>query len=215
MYPNPGEMISIGAFYKYFKDPIETYLQITTETPQLYFGNALSAHTQGIEIEVRKSLSSLGVSRILRNTTLNLNAAWIDSNVDIGTAATNQLQDRPLQGQSPYIVNFGMYYNDEDAGYSINAAYNVFGPRIFSVGDKLFPSWWEMPRSSLDVQLAKKWGTGRFETKLNLQNLLNAAYRIYQDNDSDNEIKSEEALIQRYRVGSQVSLGLNWKFNKE
>lgn len=214
MYPNPGELISIGGFYKKFTDPIETYLSITTENPQLFFGNAPKATSWGIEFEFRKSLASLGVSRFLRNTSVNLNAAYIQSNVDIGTVATNQTQNRPLQGQSPYIINLGLYYNDAESGFSVNTAYNVFGPRIFSVGDTLFPSWWEMPRQSLDFQIAKIWNK-RFETKLNIQNLLNAATRLYQDNNSDNAIKvDQEAIIQRYQVGTQFSVGLSWKFTK-
>lgn len=212
MYPNPGELISIGGFYKNFKDPIETYLEITTENPQLYYDNAVGATSWGVEVEFRKSLASLGVNRILRNTSVNVNAAYIYSNVDIGTAATNQIQNRPLQGQSPYIINIGLYYQDEESGFSVNTAYNVFGPRIFTVGDKIFPSWWEMPRHSVDFQIAKTWNK-RFETKFNIQNLLNAAYRLYQDNNNDNQIKTEyEALIQRYQVGTQYSVGLNWKF---
>lgn len=211
MYPNVGEMISIGGFYKDFKDPIETYLQITTETPQLFYDNAKSAYTWGVEFEFRKSLASLGVSKLLRNTSVNLNASWIESEVNIGTIATNQLQNRPLQGQSPYIVNLGLYYSDDETGLSANVAYNVFGPRIFSVGDKVFPSWWELPRNSLDFQLAKTWKK-RFETKLNIQNALNAAYRIYQDNNSNNKIEDQEAVIQRYQVGTQFSLGLSYKF---
>ncbi len=215
MYPNPGEMISVGGFYKKFNDPIELYLQITAENPQLVYGNADAATSWGIEFEFRKSLASLGVSRLLRNMTINLNAALIESNIDIGTSATNQIQNRPLQGQSPYIVNVGVYYSDEDTGLSVNAAYNVFGPRIFSVGDKLFPTWWELPRQSLDFQIAKTWKR-RFETKLNFQNVLNAAYRIYQDNDNNNKIVlDEEALIQKYQVGTLISLGLNWKFIKD
>jgi TonB-dependent receptor len=211
MYPNPGEMISIGGFYKDFADPIETYLQITTETPQLFFDNAESAYSWGFEFEFRKSLASLGVSKFFRNTSVNVNASWIESEVNIGTMATNQIQNRPLQGQSPYIINTGLYYNDVESGLSVNAAYNVFGPRIFSVGDKVFPSWWELPRHSLDFQISKIWAK-RFETKLNIQNALNAAYRIYQDNNSDNKIEDQEALIQRYKVGTQFSLGLSWKF---
>ena len=214
MYPNPGELISIGAFYKNFKDPIETYLQITSENPQLFYGNAVNATAYGIEFEFRKSLASLGVSRFLRNTSVNINAAWIESNVDVGTAATNQIQNRPLQGQSPYIINTGLYYRDEDSGFSMNAAYNVFGPRIFSVGDKLFPSWFEMPRQSVDFQIAKTWNR-QFETKLNIQNLLNATNRLYQDNNSDNKINTnDEAIIQSYQIGTLFSVGLTWKFQK-
>ena len=71
-----------------------------------------------------------------------------------------------------------------------------------------------MPRQSVDFQIAKTWNK-RFETKLNIQNLLNATYRLYQDNNNDNEIKiDQEALIQRYQVGTQFSLGLSWKLHK-
>ncbi len=213
-FPNPGEMLSIGTFYKTIQNPIETYLQITSETPQLYYGNAQSAKDLGIELEFRKSLASLGMSKIFRNTSFNLNAALIRSEVNVGTQASNQSQFRQLQGQSPYIINFGLYYNDEVTGLSLNGAYNLFGARIFTVGDKLFPSWYEMPRNSLDFQIAKKWGSQRFETKLNVQNALNAAYRIYQDNNNDNKIQKEEALIQRYKTGTLFSLALSWKFNK-
>lgn len=214
MYPNPGEILSIGGFYKSFTNPIETYLQITSENPQLYYGNAPSARSYGIEFEFRKSLASLGVSRFLRNTSVNLNAAWIASSVDIGSAAANQnqIQNRPLQGQSPYIINTGVYYMDDKSGVSVNLAYNVFGPRIFSVGDKLFPSWWEMPRHSMDVQVGKLWGK-RFETKLNVRNLLDATYSIYQDNNNDNEILTDqEAVIRKYKVGTTYSLSFSWKF---
>jgi TonB-dependent receptor len=215
LYPNPGEMLSVGAFYKQFNDPIESFLQVTTDNPQFEFRNAESANTYGIEIEFRKSLSSLGVSKFLRNTSFNVNTALIKSEVNIGSGNNtgNLQQYRPLQGQSPYIVNMGLYYNDENSGFSANAAYNVFGPRIFSVGDINFPSWWEMPRQSVDLQVAKKWNS-RFETKLNAQNLLNAAFRIYQDNDQNKKIEKEEAQIQRYQTGTQFSLSLNWKFSK-
>ncbi|MFZ5999735.1 MAG: outer membrane beta-barrel protein, partial [Bacteroidota bacterium] len=216
MYPNPGEMLSIGGFYKQFSNPIESFLQVTSDNPQFEFRNAKTATNYGVEVEFRKSLASLGVAKILRNTSVNLNAAWIKSEVDIGTDnnSGNLQRYRPLQGQSPYIVNFGVYYTDDNSGFSTNLAYNVFGPRIFSVGDVNFPSWWEMPRQSVDFQVAKKWSP-RFETKLNIQNLLNAAYRIYQDNNQDNTIESAEGKIQNYQVGTQFAVGLNWKFSKQ
>lgn len=215
MYPNPGEIISVGGFYKNFTNPIETYLQVTTDNPQFSYGNAPTANSYGVELEFRKSLASLGLAKILRNTSVNLNAAWIHSNVDIGTnlANANQIRNRPLQGQSPYIINAGLYYFDEASGFSVNVAYNVFGPRIFSVGDKNFPSWWEMPRNSVDFQISKTWAK-RFETKFNIQNLLDATYSIYQDNDNNNEIKTDqEAIIRQYKVGSTFTLGFVWKLS--
>ncbi|MCA4898820.1 MAG: carboxypeptidase-like regulatory domain-containing protein [Bacteroidota bacterium] len=212
MYPNPGEMFSIGAFYKSFKDPIEIYNQIVGESPQFFYANSPEAYSVGAEIEFRKSLASLGVSKFLRNTSINTNAAFIKSEVDVGAAATNQARFRPLTGQSPYIVNVGVYYNDEENGFSANVAYNVFGQRIFTVGDLLYPTWFEMPRNILDLQIAKQFKK-KYEIKFNAQNLLNANYQFKQDNANDSEIQNSDPLIRGYRIGAQYSISFSVKFH--
>ncbi len=44
-------------------------------------------------------------------------------------------KDRPLQGQSPYIVNAGLYYtSSEKIGLSASLLYNIIGKRIVGVG---------------------------------------------------------------------------------
>jgi len=214
IYPSPGELVSFGVFYKNFRNPIETRLQLTTENPQATFANADKAQAYGAEFEFRKSLASLGVSKLLRNLSVNLNASYIFSRVDLGEDVGFQNRKRQLQGQSPYLINFGLYYTDDSNGWSVSTAYNVFGQRIFQVGDNLYPSIYEMPRHSLDMQVAKKFG--RFEGKLNVQNLLNAKYRFFQDTDQDIKIdpNSEDAPIMQYRIGQQFSLSLSYKISK-
>lgn len=214
MYPNPGEVISIGTFYKSFRNPIEWILQLNAEAPQATYGNAMSAFAYGAEFEFRKSLASLGVSRFLRNLAVNINASYIFSEVDLGSQAGFQQQNRELQGQSPYIINAGLYYTDNASGFSFSAAYNVFGQRIFQVGDINFPSVYELPRNQLDMQIAKQFG--RLETKLNIQNLLNAEYRFYQDTNEDNkiDINSTDAPILRYKIGQQLSFSMSYTLSK-
>jgi TonB-dependent receptor len=214
LYPSPGELISVGVFYKAFKNPIETRLQLTTEAPQATFANANEATTYGLELEFRKSLASLSVSRFLRNMSVNLNASYIFSEVDLGEDVGFQQRKRELQGQSPYLLNVGLYYLDEEKGFSTSVAYNVFGQRIHQVGDNLFPSIYELSRHAMDIQLGKRFG--RLEGKLNIQNLLNAEYRFYQDTDVNNKIdtNSQDAPILRYKIGQQFSLGLSYKLSK-
>ncbi len=215
MYPNPGETISVGAFYKAFDDPIESILILTTEAPQSTYGNADFANSYGVEVEFKKSLSSLGVSRFLRNTTVNMNASFIFSEVDLGSQATAQKQVRQLQGQSPYLINTGLYYTDDENQLAVSAAYNVFGPRIFAVGDVNFPSIYELPRHSIDLQISKQFG--KIETKLNIQNLVNARYRFYQDTDVDNKIDTDggrDVPILAYTIGQQFSLSLGYKIGR-
>ncbi|MBX2957594.1 MAG: carboxypeptidase-like regulatory domain-containing protein [Cyclobacteriaceae bacterium] len=214
MYPNPGELISVGAFYKSFTNPIESILQLTAESPQSTYGNADKAVAYGLELELRKSLASLGVSKFLRNMAVNVNASYIYSEVDLGAQAGFQQQKRELQGQSPYLFNAGLFYTDNDHNFSVSAAYNIFGQRIFQVGDINFPSVYELSRNSLDVQVAKQFG--RMEAKLNIQNLLNAEFRFYQDTDVDNKIDvdSQDAPILRYKTGQQLSFTLSYKISK-
>jgi outer membrane receptor for ferrienterochelin and colicin len=212
MYPNPGESFSIGGFYKKFTDPIELYNQIVGESPQFFYANSPKATSFGAEVEVRKSLASLGVSKFLRNTSVNVNAAFIKSEVDVGAQATNQARFRPLTGQSPYIINTGLYYQDEN-GFSANIAYNVFGRRIFVVGDVLYPTWFEMPRNILDLQIAKEFKQ-RYEVKLNVQNLLDATYSFRQDSANDNKIQPGDPVMRAYNVGAQYSITFGVKFNR-
>lgn len=215
MYPNPGELVSFGVFYKHFRNPIESILQLTAESPQATYGNADKASAYGAELEFRKSLASLGMSKFLRNLSVNLNASYIYSQVDLGSQAGFQQQKRELQGQSPYLFNAGLYYTDDDNGFSTSVAYNIFGQRIFQVGDINFPSVYELPRHSVDMQLAKQFG--RMEAKLNIQNLLNAEYRFYQDTDVNNKIdvNSTDAPILRYKIGQQFSFSLSYKISRK
>lgn len=217
MYPNLGEMISVGVFYKHFKDPIEAVLVNTGGLGQNFsYQNAPEAYSYGIEVEVKKSLAFLSVSKFFRNTTVNLNASVIKSEVDltgVDNASFQASLKRPLQGQSPYVINAGVYYNDPETGFSANLGYNVFGARIAAVGSVVLPTWYELPRNVVDVQVAKSFN--KMEVKLNVSNLLNAKYRVYQDDNYDDKMDTSiDEQIKGYRTGQLITLGLNWKFSK-
>ena len=44
--------------------------------------------------------------------------------------------DRPLQGQSPYVLNFGLLYDLEKQVLMQHLLFNQIGERIYLVGDK-------------------------------------------------------------------------------
>jgi outer membrane receptor protein involved in Fe transport len=213
MYPNKGESVSFGAFYKSFTNPIEFVQENAGGNLQFSYQNAPKATSYGLELEIRKSLASLGVTRFFRNMSVNLNTSVIRSEVDMGLDADNKFQQnkRPLQGQSPYVINLGAYYYDAETGFGANAGYNIFGNRIFTVGSVLYPSWIERPRQSLDLQVSKLFKNS-MEVKLNVQNVLNSKYRIYQDNDEDQQIDEDiDDPIQQFQSGTLYSLSFGWK----
>lgn len=215
-YPSRSEMISAAVFYKYFRNAIEQTTQQVSPT-QLYltYANANEAYDVGAEIEVRKSFLELTENPLLQRFSLVLNASFIRSQVNVQDTVNSQfaLGDRPLQGQSPYVVNAGLFYQDDEHKWQVSAQYNVIGQRLTFVGDQQFNySVIELPRHVIDLSVTK--GVGQhLQIKAGIQDALNQYVRQYYDFNRDNKINSgETGAFGRYRRGSYTTLGLTYNF---
>jgi hypothetical protein len=161
---------------------------------------------------MRKSLKGLTNMKAIDNLTLLLNASIIDS--DVKTGFSGQSSDsRFLQGQSPYLINAGLYYNDADRDFSVNILYNVVGQRIFLVGDGVvFPTVYELPRNVIDLNLTKAIGS-HLELKVGIQDLLNQPFRFYNDTNNDKAIDTNvDDIFRTYKRGTSSTIGINYKF---
>ena len=214
-YPTPSELISVAAFYKNFSTPIESTVDLGSTgagSKTFITNNAESAFSTGLEVEIKKGLGSLkSGSRFLERTSLLFNTALIYSRVQLGSRGVGQSDNRPLQGQSPYIVNVGINYNDTKKDLQINLLYNVIGRRIIAVGFEAYPDLYEMPRNVVDLTFSKGFNE-RWTIKGGIQDLLNQPWRIMQDSNKDNKLKSGTDLtVQKYRTGQLVSLGFSYR----
>jgi TonB-dependent receptor len=210
-YPTEGEIVSLGGFYKRFNNPIETVVRYAGSGTSFTYGNADQATSIGAELEVRKSFRSLSGIPFIQNITLLMNASLIKSEVELGSQFVGQDNKRQLQGQSPYLVNAGLYYNDQDNGFQVNLLYNVIGRRIFQVGDNLTPTIYDMPRNVIDLNITKSIGD-RLEIRAGIQDILNQPFRLIQDSNLDSDITSVDETYQKYRRGSYTTLGINYRF---
>ncbi|HET7733023.1 MAG TPA: outer membrane beta-barrel protein, partial [Paludibacter sp.] len=105
-YPTPNETFSVAAFYKHFSNPIE---MVSVGTGSSFsFENALGATNYGLELEVKKSLETMIG---LKNFSLSLNTSYIYSQVEFANSETER--SRPLQGQSPFVVNTSLFYQND------------------------------------------------------------------------------------------------------
>jgi outer membrane receptor for ferrienterochelin and colicin len=215
-YPSPGDVVNIGVFYKKFTSPIETSFVpgggsggVKTFT----FSNADEAVSRGIEVDVRKSLEDIFVTGFFSEITILFNAAWIDSKVELGEAGLAQSKtERPMFGQSPYIVNAGLYYRNEERSLQVNLLYNVIGKRIFIIGFDDYPDIYEMPRNVLDLTITKGIGN-RLELKAGIRDILNADIMLMQDANQDGVFDpAKDQVIQRFKPGTVVNVGLGFKF---
>jgi hypothetical protein len=214
-YPSSSETVSLGGFYKKFTNPIENYVQPIGLSQQFYLQNAKGANNYGFEFEMRKSLENETQNLFLKKLSINFNASYIISKVDLGDDSTlSQDRERALQGQSPYIINTSIMYNDDKKKLNVNLAYNIFGERIAYVGNAIFPTVYEMPRHSLDLTFSKDVSR-RLSLKFGVSDLLNYKAQLWQDTDNDGKInmkkeKTDHQLME-FRRGQLVNFSLSYK----
>lgn len=213
-YPTPNEIVTAGLFYKIFTNPIETLFIPgggSGGIKDFSFGNAKSARSMGIEVEIRKSLAGLTSSKLIDDISLLFNASIIDSKIKLGEAAVRQSENRPMQGQSPYIINAGVFYKNMKSNLQINALYNVIGKRIFAIGYDVYPDIYEMPRNQLDLTVTKGFGE-HFEIKAGISDMLNNEFVLLQNANDDGKFdKTNDQIIQRYKQGSLITFGIKYK----
>lgn len=210
-YPSDGENIHFGVFYKHFNNPIESSIANTTNLA-FTFINAPSAYAAGVELDVRKKLNFLS-GEFFKNASLLFNGSLIKSTVNIGDKAS-WTPNRKLQGQSPYVVNMGLYYQAK--AWQFSGLYNVFGPRILYVGSGTNPAYSEvveMPRNTVDLTVTRDI-TNRFSLSAGVSDLLNQKYLLLQDSPDNKNLKFERSTdphFADYRRGSYYTLTLRYK----
>jgi len=210
-YPTPNETFSLAAFYKHFANPIEM-VSIGTGS-DFSFKNAVGATNYGLEVEVKKSLETLIG---LPNFSLSMNASYIFSEVQFDNSLSER--SRPLQGQSPFVVNTSLFYQNDKMGLSSSLMYNVMGKRIIvaaelNQGEVVVPDIYEMPRQVLDFSLNKKMGK-HLELKLGIKDLLAHNFVTQQTYEyvKDGVSKSVTLNNKTYNLGRTWTVGASWKF---
>lgn len=202
LYPRSGELFTVGAYFKHFDKPIEYYFNRTGPgTNTFNILNTKNATAYGAELEFRKKLDFI---RILKNFTFSGNLSYIYSRVKDTTGTV----DRPLQGQSPYLINFGLQYDVEKIGFRSTLLFNQIGRRILFVGNEAISDIWEAPRPLLDLQLAQKVLKGKGEVKLNISDIINSRANFYHDLDNNNKYSksSKDVLAITRNYGTNLTI---------
>ena len=192
-----GGVVAVSAFYKNFKKPIEQIIQPTAEV-LITFENAKAAHNYGLELEVRQNLSV--VSPLLSSFSINTNAAFITSRVVLPENIGIQTSDeRPLQGQCPYIINVSLGYEEPIWGISSSIAYNIYGRRLSDVGNHGAPDVYEQPRGELDLNFSRTVADS-YKFSFSAKNLF----------DPDVHYKQGETTSVIYKNGRSFSFGISY-----
>jgi hypothetical protein len=243
-FPRKAEVVAISGFFKQFTDPIEEVVG-TSDNPSASWANVQGAYNGGFELEFRKALDFLArksnkkARQVLRDFSVGANFAYIYSRVELAPPChlpgqsplpggstplegcrveyqRSTSRERPLQGQSPWIVNAYVDYENDDLGTSIRVMYNAFGPYIYQVQGLGLPDIYQRPIHLIDVIASQRllafkrndWGDLRNQLLLTLdvENALSAV-----------ELRTigltpDRIPTYRTRDGLEIKLGLTWKY---
>ena len=118
------------------------------------------------------------------------------------------LNTRDMAGQSPYVINTGISYNNSDIGLDIGIFYNVKGPTLLIVGTGMIPDIYSEPFHSLNFSMIQRVGKDKNTTiKFKVSNILN-------DNTESfyNSYQASKQIFSRINSGVSFSLGISHKF---
>jgi len=198
-----GELYAVSFFFKDFTKPIEKV--IISDNNEMQYQNVDQAKVAGVELELRKNLDF--ISPLLTDFGVNANFSYIFSEVDI---AESEVKDdgkhtRELQGQSPFIFNFGLNYNNPSTETGLTVNYGTTGKRLSEVSMGSTPNIYELPTHNLDLIASQTIWHG-ISLKLSAKNLIDQPVKkVY-------EYQGREYVNNQNSKGRSYSISLNYSY---
>ena len=200
LFEKNGDMLSITAYYKHLKAPIERVQTLSGGSAVHSFRNADNGMATGVEIEFRKE--------IVKDLRFGVNSSYMYTNVKLpeGGAYTNS--QRALQGASPYLANADLTYSpafSNDRQLSVALLYNLQGPRIHSVGISGLGDIKQQPVHTLNFTGSYRFNR-RFAVKLQVNDLLNQDILFKQEVPTT----GDKVEVERFRKGTGFEVGFSY-----
>ncbi|AEM70032.1 TonB-dependent receptor [Allomuricauda ruestringensis DSM 13258] len=220
IFGDSAQMFAISSFYKKFKDPIEIVAYDITAPNQFTPRNSPSADVLGLEFEARKNFGF--ISEGLQDLSLNLNVSIIDSKIEMAKGENQEYdsrqtfardgetidETRQLQGQSPFLVNAGLNYNNRNIGLETGVFYNVQGKTLEVVGFGQNPDVFTQPFNSLNFNFSKTLGQEQnSKITLKVNNILNDTRESLYDS-----FGAAKQNFSYREIGTAFSLGYSLNF---
>ena len=116
--------------------------------------------------------------------------------------------ERELQGQSPYLINAGLNYNDTEIGLQTGLFFNVQGKTLEVVGTGIVPDVYTVPFNSLNFTLNKKIGAEKKSTiDIKISNILDSQRKsVYES------FNAAEQVFTQLNPGTEFSIGYSYSF---
>lgn len=211
-YGGEGQMFVISAFYKSFVNPIELVAYNESSPNDFQPINVGDAMIWGLEFELRRRVPeipgfSLGTNITLVEARVEMKEEEYQSRINNSKTGEFVSRKRDMVGQSPYVVNAYLNFQDSENNLEANLSYNVQGKRLSIVGIGRNPDVYEQAFHGLNFRLSAGFGEmNSYRFSIGFNNILNASrIRDYED------FSNKGVLFERFEPGRQFSLGLSYQ----
>ena len=206
------EIISLGAFAKQIKNPVNLVVANDATGTQRYFRTGDKAQIAGLELEVRKNILDNNLGNSLLSTGFNVSYMYTEQDLfstvqGIYSTSFNRKTEQ-LQGASPLLINADLNFKPNfgtKVSPTMNLVYSYFSDRIFALGSGQLGNKIEKGFSTLDFVWENQIGE-HFQLNFRAKNLLNPNVKIIREITNNQEV-----VLENYKQG--MNLGLQLKYN--
>ncbi len=220
IFGDDAQMFAISSFYKKFVDPIELVAYSVIAPNQFTPRNSPSAKVLGLEFEARKHFGF--ISENLKNLKMNLNVSIIESEIEMAKGPGQEFESRQvfardnetikdtraLQGQSPFLINTALSYENPTMGLETAISFNVQGKTLEVVGFGQNPDVFVQPFNSLNLNMSKTLGKEKNSTiSFKVDNILDEKRQSLYES-----FGAEKVPFSLRQPGTAFSLGYSMSF---
>ncbi|MDO6744272.1 TonB-dependent receptor [Tenacibaculum soleae] len=209
------ELLSIGAFGKQINNPVNLVIANSAAGDQRYFRSGDKATVAGIELEARKNIvknddddtvlaAGFNFTYMYTHQDLKENVSGIS-----GYSTTFNRDSDELQGASPFLINANINYTPTHfKNYKpiTSLVFSYFADRIDALGAGQLGNIIEKGIPTVDFVWKNKFGE-KWEIDLKAKNLLDPSIKRVRENTSIGDV-----ILSEYKRGTNISLGLKYKF---
>ncbi|MFD0990281.1 TonB-dependent receptor domain-containing protein [Mariniflexile jejuense] len=224
LYPSNNEILTVTAFGKLIQNPINEMFTNSSSGNITYANTGEKAVIAGVEIELRKNIFNFNNdSDLEEKLSFGFNGSYMYQDQDLsnikvvtenGFGANFTYQNSKLSGASDFLANSDISYlkqfkNGKDITATLTYAY--VSDKLAVLGTSERGNLIDKSISRLDFILKSNLSKN-LKMGLSYKNILNPTYRRETDQSKAPLIKTADVLASSYKIGSNLSLSLNYKF---
>lgn len=224
LYPTSDELISVTAFGKLIQNPINEMFTNSSSGNITYANTGEQAVVTGIELEFRKNIFEIeNEDSLKQKLTFGFNGSYMYQDQDLsnnkvvtenGFGANFTYKNSKLSGASDFLANADLSFTKqfkEDKDITATLTYSYVSDKLAVIGTQERGNLIDKAISRLDFILRSNL-TKNLRVGLSYKNILDPAYRRITEQSKAPVIKTADVTASSYKIGSNLSLSLNYKF---